>query len=308
VLVIIGLGGNALLPRTGPADVDVQRARAREAAKAIAEVARRHRIIVTHGNGPQIGLLALQAEAVRDLRTYPLDVLGAEAEGMLGYLVEQELANELAGVEVTALLTEVVVDALDPAFRQPTKPIGPVYTEEVARRLAEERGWSIARDGTGWRRVVASPVPRSIVGLHAIELLVAAGVVVVCGGGGGIPVVVDVAGGRHGVEAVVDKDRATALLARSLGADRLLLLTDVDAVQEGWGTDRARPIHDATPAELRRLDLDAGSMGPKVEAASWFVETAGGWAGIGALADAAAILRGEAGTVVRERAEDARPA
>ena len=253
---------------------------------------------MTHGNGPQIGLLALQSEAVRDLRAYPLDILGAESEGMIGYLIDQELGNVLPDQQVASIVTQVVVDVMDPAFRSPTKPIGPVYTEQEARRLTSERGWYIAADGGSWRRVVASPVPRSIVELPVIRLLLDAGVIVVCAGGGGIPVVVDSDGSRHGVEAVVDKDRSSALLARRLDADALLLLTDVPAVEEGWGTPQAHAIERARADELRSMRFAPGSMGPKVSAACWFATTTGKFAGIGALGDAAAILRHEAGTIV----------
>ena len=298
MLVVIALGGNALLRRGDSTEADLQRANVRHAAASIAEVASEHQVVVTHGNGPQIGLLALQSEAMRDLRAYPLDVLGAESEGMIGYLVEQELGNALTDRAVISLIKEAVIDAMDPAFRAPTKPIGPVYTEDQARKLAAERGWSVAADGPGWRRVVASPTPRAIVELPVIRLLLDAGVVVVCTGGRGIPVVVDSNGTRHGVEAVVDKDRSSALLARQLGADALLLLTDVPAVEQGWGTPEARPMSKVTAEELRTMQFAPGSMGPKVSAACWFAMTTGGMAGIGALEDAAAILRQEAGTII----------
>jgi carbamate kinase len=243
-------------------------------------------------------LLALQSEALRDVRTYPLDVLGAESEGMIGYMIEQALGNALPDRVVVSLLTQVVVDALDPAFRKPTKPIGPVYTEAQARELAKQRGWFVAPDdSTGaWRRVVASPAPRAIVELPAIETLVEHGVVVVCAGGGGIPVIVDVHGARHGVEAVVDKDLSAALLARQLGADALMLLTDVAAVELDFGTPNARPLRTVTPRELRRHRFAPGSMGPKVDAAAWFASTTGRPAFVGALADAAGVLAGRTGT------------
>jgi carbamate kinase len=297
-LVVAALGGNALLQRDERPDAETQRRNVKRAAVALADVARSFELVVTHGNGPQIGLLALQSEACRDVRTYPLDVLGAETEGMIGYLLEQELGNELPDRVVVSLLTQVVVDALDPAFRSPAKPIGPVYAEADAHRLATERGWTVARDGEGWRRVVASPAPRSIVELPAIRTLLDAGAVPIAAGGGGIPVVVDVQGGRHGVEAVVDKDWSAALLARQLGAATLLLLTDVDAVMHDWGKRKATPIREASVAELRRLELPAGSMRPKVDAACWFVSTTGGDAVIGALDDAVAMVHGERGTRV----------
>ena len=251
---------------------------------------------MTHGNGPQVGLLALQGDAYDAVAPYPLDVLGAETEGMIGYLLDQELVNALGGRPVATLLTQVIVDRDDPAFALPTKPIGPVYDRETADRLAAERGWAVAPDGPYHRRVVASPEPRSIVELTTLRLLVEAGVLVVCVGGGGIPVAVDRDGRLCGVEAVIDKDLAAALLARGLGADALLMLTDVPAVQAGWGTPEARELAHVSPSELRELSFAQGSMGPKVEAACRFVEATGGFAGIGALADARAILQRRRGT------------
>ncbi len=294
----MALGGNALLTRGEVAEVTTQRRNVAVAVKAIAEVARTHEVVVTHGNGPQIGLLALQSEAYRPVAPYPLDVLGAESEGMVGYLLDQGLGNELGGRPVATLLTQVVVDADDPAFARPTKPIGPVYDRDTAERLRTERGWSIAPDGDAYRRVVASPEPHSVVELATIRLLIEAGVLVVCVGGGGIPVLADEEGRLRGVEAVIDKDLAAALLADGLEADALLLLTDVAAVHLEWGTARARPLAEASTSELRELEWDPGSMGPKIEAACRFAEVAGGFAGIGALGDATAILRGERGTRV----------
>jgi carbamate kinase len=298
MLVVTALGGNALLRRGEPADVTTQRGNVAAAVEAIAAVAAEHDVVVTHGNGPQVGLLALQGEAYEEVDPYPLDVLGAETEGMIGYLLEQELVNELGDARVATLLTQVVVDAGDSAFERPTKPIGPVFDRETAARLAAARGWTLAQDGGGQRRVVASPEPRSIVELPTIRLLVEAGVIVVCVGGGGIPVLLDDQGRLRGAEAVIDKDLAAALLARSLEADALLLLTDVPAVEVGWGTPDATPLGEVTSAELRAIDFQAGSMGPKVEAACRFAEATGAVAGIGALGDAAAILRGERGTRV----------
>jgi carbamate kinase len=298
MLVVTALGGNALVRRGEPADVSTQRGNVATAVKAIAALAAEHDVVVTHGNGPQVGLLALQGEAYKEVDPYPLDVLGAETEGMIGYLLEQGLVNELGGARVATLLTQVVVDADDPAFERPTKPIGPVYDRETAARLAAERGWALASDGGGRRRVVASPEPRSIVELPTIRLLVEAGVIVVCVGGGGIPVLLDDHGRLRGAEAVIDKDLAAALLARRLEADALLLLTDVPAVEVGWGTPEARPLGEVACSELRAIDFQPGSMGPKVEAACRFAEATGAMAGIGALGDAAAILRGERGTRV----------
>jgi carbamate kinase len=296
--VVAALGGNALLRRGEPADAEAQRANVETAVRALADVARSHELVVTHGNGPQVGLLALQSEAYRAVAPYPLDVLGAESEGMIGYLLEQGLDNALPGRETCTLLTQVVVDSDDAGFDRPTKPVGPVYGRDEALRLSGERGWSVATENGGWRRVVPSPEPRRIVELRAIRLLVEAGVIVVCVGGGGVPVVMDGAGSLVGVEAVIDKDLAAALLATELEADALLLLTDVNAVEARHGEPDAHPLGRATPSELRELELAAGSMGPKAEAAARFVEATGGLAAIGSLEDAAAVLTGDAGTLV----------
>src|SRR3954454_20296740 len=268
MLVVAALGGNALLMRGQPADAGTQRANVVAAVRAIAELAREHDVVVTHGNGPQVGLLALQGEAYADVEPYPLDVLGAESDGMIGYLLDQALVNRLAGSrQVATLLTQLIVDPGDRAFARPEKVIGPVYGDAEAHRLAAGRGWTIAADGRFWRRVVPSPEPRAIVELGTIKLLVDAGVLVVCVGGGGMPVVVDHDGRLRGVEAVVDKDRAAALLAEGLGADALLMLTDVPAVEAGYGMPRARALADVKVAELRELAFAPGSMGPKVDAA-----------------------------------------
>ena len=296
--LVVALGGNALLRRGEPLTADIQRRHAAEAMTAVAELAGSHDIVLTHGNGPQVGLLALQAQAYTDVPAYPLDVLGAESEGMIGYVLEQELSNRLPGRTAVTVLTQVVVDPDDPAFETPTKPIGPVYTEEQAQRLETERGWTVARDGDHFRRVVASPEPLRIVEISAIRMLVDAGAIVVCTGGGGIPVTMNGAGTLRGVEAVIDKDLAAELLARSLEADFLLMLTDVDAVMRDWGTADAAPIGRTTPSELRRIEFANGSMGPKVAAACRFVEATRGTAAIGALEDASRIVAGTAGTLV----------
>ncbi|NIL96422.1 MAG: carbamate kinase [Planctomycetales bacterium] len=301
--VIIALGGNALLRRGQPLEAAVQQANIRTAAAALAEVARDHDLLVTHGNGPQVGLLALQSEALPDVQPYPLDVLDAESEGMLGYLIEQELSNLLPDREVAALLTRVEVDPHDPAFAAPSKPIGPVYDPRTAKRLAEQRGWSVAAEGSGFRRVVPSPKPLDILELRTIELLWNAGHLVICAGGGGIPVVRTAGGGLRGVEAVVDKDLAAAWLATALGADRLLLLTDVPAVWEDWPTPAQRALRTASPEGLQDLPLERGSMQPKVAAGCQFVEATGAVATIGALTDAAALLAGQRGTTIRADVE-----
>jgi len=297
--VVAALGGNALLRRGQPLTAENQRANIRVAARALLPIALEHNLVLTHGNGPQVGLLALQNAADRADEEYPLDILDAETEGMIGYLLEQELGNLLpSGRAMATILTRIAVDPDDPAFSHPTKPIGPVYDRAEAHRHAAERGWSIAPDGQRWRRVVPSPQPRRILELGVIDLLVREGVIVVCAGGGGIPVVAIPDGGYVGIEAVIDKDYAGALLATVLHADAFLMLTDVDAAYEGWDTPDARPIHEATPDDLDRYEFAPGSMGPKVEAACRFVRANSGFAVIGSLADASRMLRREAGTIV----------
>jgi carbamate kinase len=296
--VVIALGGNALLQRGEPVEADLQKENVARAAAVIARLVAVHTVVVTHGNGPQIGLLALQSEAYREVKPYPLDVLGAQSEGMIGYLIELELQKLLPKRHVVTLLTQVEVSAADPAFKHPAHPIGPALSEDEAKRLAGERGWAVAPDGPKWRRIVPGPEPLRIRELAAIRLLMSAGAIVICAGGGGIPVVAS--GGRlHGVEAVIDKDLAAALLAHHLGAEALLLLTDVDAVVAGWGTPQQHAVRETTPRELRRYAFHAGTMKPKVEAACRFVESGGKLAGIGRLEDALVILQGARGTVIR---------
>jgi carbamate kinase len=298
--VVVALGGNALLRRGEPAEATIQRHHVLEAAAALAAAARSRALLLTHGNGPQVGLLALEAEAYHDVTPYPLDVLGAESQGMIGYLLMQALRNEVAPREVAAVLTQVRVDAHDPAFATPTKPIGPVYDHVEAQRLADERGWSVALDGNYVRRVVPSPEPLEIVELDVVKTLLATGAIVICCGGGGIPVVRTTAG-LQGVEAVIDKDLTAAVLAEAIGAERLVLATDVRAVERGFGSDDAHGIHVATPVDLRALRFAPGSMGPKVDAACRFVERTGREAVIGALADIDALVDGAAGTRVVPR-------
>jgi carbamate kinase len=299
VRVVAALGGNALLRRGEPLSPDVQRANVRRAAEALAVVAAAHELVVTHGNGPQVGLLALQV-AAHGGPAWPLDVLGAESEGMIGYVLEQELANALPeGREICSLLTRTLVSTDDPAFDRPTKPVGPVYTVVEGARLAAEHGWQVRPDGDGVRRVVSSPEPLAIVEAPTVRRLVDAGVLVVCAGGGGIPVARGPDGRQVGVEAVVDKDRASAVLAHALAADLLLLLTDVDAVYLDWGTPDARPVRTLDAATVDPGRFAAGSMGPKIEAAARFVRQTGGRAVIGAMEEAAALVAGTAGTTLR---------
>jgi carbamate kinase len=292
VRVVAALGGNALARRGERLEAAAQERRVAAASEVLAPLARDHELVVTHGNGPQVGWLAQAGDG------RPLDALDAETEGLIGYWIERELAGRLVGRDVATLLTRVEVDPGDPAFRDPTKPIGPVLDEAAARRLAEELGWTVAPEAAGWRRVVPSPEPRGLPGLRVVEVLLGAGVTVVCTGGGGIPVVSGQDGRQRGVEAVVDKDLASALLATRLGADALLLLTDVPGVYADWPEPARELLGRISEAELAGLALEPGSMAPKVEAARRFVAAGGAHAAIGALGDAAALLAGTAGTRV----------
>jgi len=297
--VVVALGGNALLRRGEPQTSEAQRANVRAAARALAPLATDNELVISHGNGPQVGLLALQAAAYAEAEPFPLDVLGAQTEGMIGYLIEQELGNLLPFEQPFAtLLTMVEVDPADPAFQNPTKPIGPVYDRAAAAALEAEHGWAFAPDSDGVRRVVPSPAPKRIFELRPIRWLLEHGTIVICAGGGGIPTAYRPDGTLGGVEVVVDKDSASALLARELAADLLILATDIDAVYDGWGTAHAHPIARATPAQLRARGFAAGSMGPKVEAACAFVELTGKRAVIGALGALPAMAAGVAGTQV----------
>jgi carbamate kinase len=297
--VVVALGGNALLQRGEPPDSEVQAHHITAAVEALAPMASEHELVVTHGNGPQIGLLALESARDPSLsHPYPLDVLGAQTQGMVGYWLLQALENAAPHRQVACVVTQTLVTSDDPAWAAPTKFIGPVYGEAEAKRLAAERGWQIRPDGSAWRRVVASPTPLAVVEDPLIELLLSQRVIVVCAGGGGAPVVRDPNGRLRGVEAVVDKDRTSAILAVSVKADALLLLTDVTGVMAGFGTPDAKLIGRTTPAQLRQLDLPAGSMGPKVAAICDFAEATGQFAAIGSLDDAEAVLRGDSGTSV----------
>lgn len=297
--IVVALGGNALLRRGEAMTAGVQRHNIAVAAEAIAPIALEHELIVTHGNGPQIGLLSLQASANDSAGAYPLDVLDAETEGMIGYLIEQELMNRLPPARRCAtLLTQIEVDPMDLAFGTPTKPIGPIYAEDEAKWRTSEDGWVMMPDGDGYRRAVPSPRPLRILEFDVIELLVSEGIVVICAGGGGIPTVRSEDGRLAGIEAVIDKDLASALLAQQLKAERLILLTDVDAVWSSWGEPGSRPIRRASPDALDELAFAPGTMGPKVEAACEFVRASGGVAAIGRLEDAGEILAGAAGTQI----------
>ena len=301
MLVVTALGGNALLRRGQPMTAENQRVNVRTAASALAPVAAEHQLVVGHGNGPQIGLLALQGAAYGKVETYPLDELGAQTEGMIGYMIEQELGNLLPFERPFAtLLTMVEVDPNDPAFRNPTKFIGPVYLRDEAERLTRAKGWVFKPDGDKWRRVVASPEPKRIFELRPIKWLLERNTVVIAAGGGGIPTVYEKGAHRKltGAECVIDKDLASELLARELNADVFVMLTDAAAVYLDWGTPAQRAIRRASPDALATLRFPAGSMGPKVEAACRFARATGKVAAIGAMADLTKILHGQAGTTI----------
>jgi carbamate kinase len=296
---VVALGGNALLRRGEPLEAASQARAARDAARILGAASLSHRLVITHGNGPQVGLLALMGDAYKATAPYPLDVLDAETEGQIGYVLEMQLDNFIDHQDTVAVITRIVVDEKDPAFESPTKFIGPVYSEEEAHAMADKRGWTVRPDGGNWRRVVPSPEPRRIVQLGAIRSLVEAGFLVVCAGGGGVPVLEDADGRHQGVEAVIDKDLASSLLARDLDADVLVLATDVEAVFHDFGTAEQKAIARATPAGLRGHDFPSGSMGPKVDAVCRFVEHSGARAAIGSLDQLEGLLEGSAGTQVQ---------
>ncbi|HYI21804.1 MAG TPA: carbamate kinase [Candidatus Limnocylindrales bacterium] len=299
--VVVALGGNALLKRGEPMTAERQRANIKVAAAALARVAKDHELVVSHGNGPQVGLLALQGEAYKDVEAYPLDILGAETQGMIGYMLEQELGNQLPfEVPLATVLTMVEVDPADPAFEDPTKFVGPVYDETKATSLAAEKGWSVKPDGQYWRRVVPSPRPQRIFELRPTKWLLEHGTVVICAGGGGVPTMYAPDQERQliGVEAVIDKDLATSLLARELDADLFVMATDVDAVYADFGQPTQRRLPRLTPAEIETMNFAAGSMGPKVLAAVEFAEATGKRAAIGSLDEIDGLVAGTSGTSI----------
>ena len=297
--IVVALGGNALLKRGERPDAANQIANVALAVEALAPLAREHELVVTHGNGPQIGVLAVEsASDPRLSQPYPLDVLGAQTQGMIGYWLLQAFQNALPGRQVASMLNQPLVLAHDPALDNPTKFVGEVYEQDEALRLAEERGWTVRPDGNGWRRVVGSPKPQRVVETRMIRLLLRSGAVVVCAGGGGVPVVRDERGKLRGLEAVIDKDLSAAVLAEALEADVLMVLTDVPNVVRHYGTPQAEPISRITPGALRRETFPVGSMGPKVDAVCRFVELTGDMAAIGGLQDAEAIMAGDAGTII----------
>ena len=295
--IVIALGGNALLRRGEEMTANNQRENIRIAARALAPIIEEHEVVISHGNGPQVGLLSLQSAAYKEVEEYPLDILGAQTQGMIGYMIEQELGNILPIEKpIASILTMVEIDPEDPAFSNPTKPIGPVYSEKEARRLAEDKGWDIKQDGEYWRRVVPSPEPHRIFELRPIHWLLEKGTVVICAGGGGIPTSYVKKGKLEGVEVVIDKDRASSLLAFELDADLLIMATDTDGVYTDWGGDSQKIISRTTPEEIGQYTFDKGSMGPKVEAACNFVERSGQRAVIGSLNDLKKMVDSLAGT------------
>jgi carbamate kinase len=297
--ILAALGGNALLRRGEKPDAELQLHHVREAARALAPLTEHHELIVCFGNGPQIGLLALESENDAVLsRPYPLDVLGAQTQGMIGYWLAQSLRNAGVAKPVLSIVTQTLVDARDPAFNRPTKFVGPGYPLREAKSLALTHGWTIAEDGDRWRRVIASPEPAGTIELPSIRLLLAAGTVVICGGGGGAPVLDGGHGRLIGVEAVVDKDLTAASLGIELDVDRLLLLTDVPAVMKNFGTPAATSVRRLELTELETMSFPAGSMGPKIEACRRFVAATGRSAAIGSLSEVASILAGDAGTTI----------
>ncbi|SNT69882.1 carbamate kinase [Psychrobacter sp. LV10R520-6] len=302
--LLIALGGNALLKRGEPLSAENQRQNIKIAVEQIMKVTDDNELVIAHGNGPQVGLLALQGAAYTEIDTYPLDVLGAETEGMIGYIIKQELGNVLPrNMSIATLLTQVEVDSKDPAFNNPTKPIGPVYSKEESEKLSKQKGWIIKEDGKYFRRVVASPKPKKIFELKPIQWLLEKGVIVICAGGGGIPTAFNEDGNLQGVEAVIDKDSCASLLARSLECELLVIATDVEYVYTDFGTDKQRAILHAHPDALSELDLPVGSMGPKVAAACEFARATGHIAIIGSLANIGKTLEGAGGTRVSTECE-----
>ncbi len=305
MLLVIALGGNAILQRNQPLEAHLQRENIRIAAESIARVALKHQVVLTHGNGPQVGLLALMNQAYKEVQAYPLDALGAQTQGMIGFMFEQELRNYMPGRKVCTVSTQTIVNTDDTAFKNPDKFVGPVYTREEAEVLSESHtDWTIRQDGNYYRRVVPSPQPKEVLELPSLKHIVGSGdITVICGGGGGIPVTRDAAGKLVGVEAVVDKDRASAVLAEGLNADGLILLTDVSAVETNYGQPDSKKIRSATPDAFEKFPFAAGSMGPKVESVCRFVRSGGKFAAIGALDKAAEIITRDSGTFVEANVE-----
>lgn len=299
--VLVALGGNAIARRGETMTIEHQRGNIRDACGALLQTAADNQLVITHGNGPQVGMLALLSGP--DAPSYPLDVLDAQTQGLIGYLIEIELRNAMADQpdlarRLTTVLTLTEVSLDDPAFQHPTKFVGAAYSRQDADLLAAERGWTFADDGGQARRVVPSPRPSRVVQVDSMKRLLDAGHIVVGVGGGGIPIAKGADGHYVGVEAVVDKDASSAVLAAAIEADVFVMATDADAVMLDWATPRQRALRTASVAELRSLDFAAGSMGPKVDAAIEFVERTGNRAVIGRLADLEGLLAGTHGTTV----------
>jgi carbamate kinase len=306
--IVVALGGNALLRRGDRPDAGVQLVNVRAAAHSLAPLADEHDVLICHGNGPQVGMLALESESDTALtRPYPLDDLVAQTQGMIGYWLIQSLRNAGVGKPIVSLITQTLVDQADSAFADPSKFVGPGYSRERASKLAERHGWTVAVDGQRWRRTVASPQPQRIVEQASITRLLDEGTVVICGGGGGAPVAADRDGQLAGVEAVVDKDYVAAMLAIAVGADRLLVLTDVPAVMTDFGTPKAAPLGHVSLDELAGMSFPEGSMAPKIEACRRFVTATGHPATVGLLTDAVAMLAGAAGTTIAGSSDGTRP-
>jgi carbamate kinase len=297
--VVVALGGNALLQRGQALNAENQRDNIRIAVKELAAVHENNQLVIAHGNGPQVGLLALMDAAYTAVDPYPLDVLGAETVGMIGYMIEQELGNIIPFDDhIITVLTQILVDQKDPAFEHPTKPVGPIYSKEEAERLKKDKGWAIAPDGDNFRRVVPSPLPQRIIEMDVIKTLVDSGVVVICAGGGGIPTAYDDDKKLFGIEAVIDKDLASGLLSNELDADMFVMLTDVASVYVDFGTEDQKAIKAAHPDVLEKMDFAAGSMGPKVLGACQFARETGNKSAVGQLSDLTKIITGDAGTTI----------
>ncbi len=298
--VVVALGGNALLRRGEPLEAAVQRHNIEIAVNTISKIAQEYNVVLVHGNGPQVGLLALQGLEYKKVSPYPLDVLGSETQGMIGYMLMQEFKNQMPDTNVTCMLTQMTVDPNDPAFTNPTKPIGPIYNEAEAREMAEKHQWTIKPDGQHFRRVVPSPQPTGIIENDAITKLIDESHLVICTGGGGIPVK-RMNGKLVGVEAVIDKDMSAAFLAKQINAEALLILTDADAVYLDWGRPTQHALRCTNPSELSKHEFEAGSMGPKIQASCEFIKHGGKLVGIGSLEDGVRILQGLAGTnIIRD--------
>jgi len=298
MLIVLALGGNALLQRGEPQEEENLVNNIKRAVKAIANLAKDHTLILCHGNGPQVGLLSLQADAYHEVKPYGLDVLCAESQGMIGYLLQRELNSELKDKTVVTLITQVIVDHNDPAFKQPSKPIGPFYSKEEANQYQQEKNWQFIEEKNGFRRIVPSPMPFEIVELPLIKLLVENRCLVICGGGGGISVFKNVNNQLVGIESIIDKDLTAAEIAIALKADKFVILTDIDGVYKNWEQKNAQVIRNITSDELEQMQFAAGSMEPKIKAATKFVQDTNKKVMIGALIDAEKVLREEAGTTI----------